>query len=535
MKLFQAWIPLISLSLYHPAQVSSAFTSPQIVLDDSETHGLPINASLVVSGCSSPSVPWTPCPSLPYYGPTIKCATIPVPLDYSAPSGPHVNIGLVCLPATNAPKRKGTIVYLPGGPGNTAAGIVIDAETGANHNQYFDHSKEFYDIVGIDPRGLGRSHPIKCQPADWNSDVTYFPANVGEFNKLVGHYAAVGPKCAAETGPADLISTTNTLTIVHDIEHVRTLLNEPQLTLYGDSYGTFTALTYLEEHAATTRALILDAVVDHTVDTAVRLPRAAAAVEAAFGAWVSWCATSPDCAWRSPEKDIVARFEKLIAVANTSPFLPAPDCLVSLACKSPVSGYDLLLSLQGTLSARAGSDAWKALAARLNAAEHARVADAALALPWAVDDEDSAFTTQTMLCHDFDHGGAGTMFAAVAALIAQAAAAAPHTRGAGIESVVQTACVGWPFGTTFPPRLLRAPPRGHVPPVIFVNAQIDAGTPLAGAENVFRQFGGDANVVFLTRQGVGHGTYRDGSGVIHGLVENFLVKDVLPATGVYKS
>ncbi|KAK3376155.1 hypothetical protein B0T24DRAFT_591835 [Lasiosphaeria ovina] len=533
MKLFQAWISLLPILLGH-ALVSSAFTSPQIVLDGSETDGLPINASLVVSGCSSTGIAWKPCPAGPY-GPTIKCATISVPVDYSAPSGPQVKIGLVCLPAKNAPKRKGTIVYLPGGPGKTAAGIVIDVETGAYHNQYFDHSKEFYDIVGIDPRGIGLSQPIMCKPADWNSDVTYFPANVGEFDKLVKHYAAVGPKCAAETKPAGLIGTTNTLTIVQDIEHVRTLLNEPQLTLYGDSYGTFTALTYLEEHAATTRALILDAVVDHTVDAAVRLLRAAAGVEAAFAAWVSWCATSLDCVWHGAEKDILARFDKLIAAANTPPFLPAPGCLGSHACKSPVSGYDLLLALEGTLGERAGSNAWKELAKRLDAAEHTHEADAEFALPWAVDDEDTAFTTQTMLCHDFDYGGAGTTYAAVAALMAQAAAAAPHTRGASVMWVLQTACIGWPFGTTFPPRPLRAPARGHVPHVIFVNAQIDASTPLAGAVNVFQQFGGDPKVVFLTREGVGHGTYRDGSGVIHGLVENFLINDVLPVTGIYKS
>ena len=71
------------------------------------------------------SVTWAPCPqqnaSLP-----IQCGTLTVPLDYSDPtSNRTLDFQLLKVSAVNQP-RKGSILFNPGGPGDTGRALVHD-------------------------------------------------------------------------------------------------------------------------------------------------------------------------------------------------------------------------------------------------------------------------------------------------------------------------------------------------------------------------------------------------------------------------
>ncbi len=89
---------------------------------------------------------WKPC------GHGFSCSTMLVPLDYANPDGTAITLAVAKRPATSD-KKLGSLIINPGGPGGSGVGYV----------GYFNAAGlERYDIVGWDPRGVGRSTPVTC-------------------------------------------------------------------------------------------------------------------------------------------------------------------------------------------------------------------------------------------------------------------------------------------------------------------------------------------------------------------------------------
>jgi pimeloyl-ACP methyl ester carboxylesterase len=105
------------------------------------------------------SLEWAPCGDVP----NTECASLQVPIDYAKPDGATITIRLARAPAIDPTKRKGVLMLLPGGPG---AGIM---ETIAGEIREDQHVPEFqqqhFDVVTFDPRGVGNSNPVRCDPA----------------------------------------------------------------------------------------------------------------------------------------------------------------------------------------------------------------------------------------------------------------------------------------------------------------------------------------------------------------------------------
>ncbi len=82
------------------------------------------------------------------------CATLEVPLDYADPHGETIELSVLRVPATGKQDRRvGSLVVNPGGPGGSGVDYASNAAT------YFGRELlQAFDIVGFDPRGVGRSH-----------------------------------------------------------------------------------------------------------------------------------------------------------------------------------------------------------------------------------------------------------------------------------------------------------------------------------------------------------------------------------------
>ena len=108
---------------------------------------------------------------------------------------------MVKLPAisSNSTKKIGSLFINPGGPGGSAAEIVPLFGPGAPG---FDETlRASFDIIGLDPRGVGLSHQVKCDNTIYGERVSMFPKNEEEYEKLVDKNRRLGESCRKLTGP----------------------------------------------------------------------------------------------------------------------------------------------------------------------------------------------------------------------------------------------------------------------------------------------------------------------------------------------
>src|SRR6266511_2638678 len=85
---------------------------------------------------------------------TLQCATLRVPLDYRRPAGRAISVAVSRLRSTNPDGRRGVLLLNPGGPGGSGLEYPLELAQSAPQRLL-----DRYDLVGFDPRGVGRSTP----------------------------------------------------------------------------------------------------------------------------------------------------------------------------------------------------------------------------------------------------------------------------------------------------------------------------------------------------------------------------------------
>ena len=193
---------------------------------------------------------WSSCASHPGF----KCATLTVPLDWDNTTGTTVDLALARQPASG--KRKGYLLINPGGPGASGLDFTFG-------NPLSDAIAATYDIVGWDPRGVGKSTHLKC-----GSKVEPFlrqdpdPDTTAEQTALDDAAKAVANECASSD--LALLSHLGTDDVARDLEAIRMALDDQQLNFVGFSYGTYIGLRYAALFPTHIRSMVLDGVLDST-------------------------------------------------------------------------------------------------------------------------------------------------------------------------------------------------------------------------------------------------------------------------------
>ena len=201
-----------------------------------------------------------------------------VSLDYTQPNGERITIGMNRLPALDPEQRIGSLVFNPGGPGGAATEIVALEALGAS--LFTPAVRARFDIVGMDPRGVGASTPVRCDPGIWNQVVSWFPRDETSFTQLREHYRAFGESCLRLTGP--LLAHLDTTNVARDLESVRAALGEGKLNFLGLSYGSQLGAAYAELYPENIRVMALDGALDHAQPASAMLADEAGAYEDAF-------------------------------------------------------------------------------------------------------------------------------------------------------------------------------------------------------------------------------------------------------------
>jgi pimeloyl-ACP methyl ester carboxylesterase len=428
----------------------------------------------------------------------LECTTLSVPLDYADPDGPQISLGIGHLPARDQAHRIGNLFVNPGGPGASAVELLTAAAFGVP--LFSADVRDRFDVIGIDPRGVGLSTPVQCEPEIYNQTVSLFPHNQAEYDALVAHNTALGESCLELTGP--LLGHIDTVSAARDMEAVRVALGGEPLTFLGLSYGSMLGAQYAALFPTSIRAMALDGALDHDVSEITMLADEVSTYEVSFDRFIAWCAEETKCLLHG--QDVGRMFDDLVARADQTP-LPAPACAngsASKPCRPTVNGEDLRFSVQDFLILKPPrpdlqSEGWNDLAKGL---QKAAAGDAGLLSPAiATSSTDLLYPGLAIACLDFPAGSKS--YDDVAAREELGKVLAPHMRGASQTWTIITGCLGWPAPLVNPPHLAGV---HGAPPILIVNSTHDPSTSYRWAVGLFTQID---NSVLVTRVGDGHTSY----------------------------
>jgi pimeloyl-ACP methyl ester carboxylesterase len=283
---------------------------------------------------------------------TYECTTVGVPLDYSQPNGAAVQLALVRLPATGPAPKLGSLFLNPGGPGGSGVDFALfygpfaDTVWGATIRQRFD-------IVGFDPRGVGRSTAIKCFGNEKQAFQAFAPLPFPTSPDQIGLFEAADGLLADQCGQrgnkiADHMSTGN---VARDLDRLRVAVGDQQLTYVGLSYGSYLGVTYANMFPDRVRSLVVDGVLDPLAwsNTEAQVPfstrlRSDQGAQQTLYRFFQLCdAAGPGCAFAPHSAD---RYAALAQRLRTGPPVPLQD---------PDTGQTFSLGYQDLIGITLGS------------------------------------------------------------------------------------------------------------------------------------------------------------------------------------
>lgn len=174
-----------------------------------------------------------------------RCGTYEVWENREAKTGRRIALKVVVVPATGSPREPDALTYLGGGPGEAATPLA------ASLAQVFGSIRQRRDILLVDQRGTGSSHPLECDLYPGNDPQTA----LGPFFPLDRVRA-----CRAGLGKIADLRMYTTAASADDLDEVRAALGYDRLDVFGGSYGTRAALVYIRRHPQQARVAALQGV-----------------------------------------------------------------------------------------------------------------------------------------------------------------------------------------------------------------------------------------------------------------------------------
>jgi pimeloyl-ACP methyl ester carboxylesterase len=249
-----------------------------------------------------------PCPATPQPIAALRkarCGRLTVPEDRRHPNGRTIGLSVAIIPSASAKKKSDPIVWLAGGPGDDA---IIEIPLALSGRLNADR-----DVIFMSQRGTYTADPkLTCDSVDrWPAQTLNMPYDAAATGDA---YAAATQECRRELeGRADL-GAYNTLESSDDLEDLRLALHVPKWNVYGISYGTDLALTYMRMHPGGIRAAGIDGVFPPPLGGGVASwASASEGINAVFNA----CEAQSAC--RRRYGDIAATWQQLVKKYEASP------------------------------------------------------------------------------------------------------------------------------------------------------------------------------------------------------------------------
>ncbi|KAK4247476.1 Tripeptidyl aminopeptidase [Corynascus novoguineensis] len=526
----------------------------------------------------------TPSPDLQYqdcYG-GYKCARLEVPLDWSQPnSTARAAIAILTIPVSvpeNDPSFGGTLLFNPGGPGNSA--IEFSLALGEQIRAVVDGEKHF-EILAFDPRGVGMSTPsADCyhntfnRVADTlqNMDAAMPPVAASDLGLQLRYSAAEAlSKLCAQTapGPDSIFAHMSTASVARDMLEIVERVDElrqttqkransdkadrtdPLLQFYGISYGTMLGNTFASMFPDRIGRMVLDGIVDADDYLSGKVLTTIADAEKTIDQFYKTCYDAGDsCPLRQKgdkgPSDLRKRVDALLRSLEEEPVATVQDGryrlvtsfqlrdTIRLCLYDPLSQYEYLAATLASSVAGDYSLLLQGPTVNPFLKEQACMApdsgDPPAAYSWAYEAAVGVF------CGD-SYASAGKRNVSWAREAVRQQAKVSFTTGE-VWSRLMLSCAGWefdpkyafhgPFGSPAPPRSKSDGTIGQAPLLILSN-RYDHATPLRNAYALSKQHGGSSVVV---QEAVGHTTLLSAqSACMARLIQDYYATGKVPRNG----
>ncbi|MBY8341309.1 alpha/beta hydrolase [Streptomyces spinosirectus] len=511
----------------NPSRPRAAAVTAAVVLLSSVLAGCSDDSGSNNSGnLSTQKLDWKDCPApsaaeggggapspLPKHG-TWQCATMKAPLDWNKPKGDTIGIALIRA-RTSGPqnKRIGSLVFNFGGPGGS--GVTTLPSFGEDYATL----RTRYDLVSFDPRGVGRSAPVKCESdqeldAYFQQDAT--PDNAREQTEYLDNTKDFNAAC--EKNSKKVLPHVRTTDAARDMDLMRQVLGDHKLYYFGISYGTELGGVYAHLFPKKVGRAVFDAVVDPTQNSEQSSLGQAEGFQLALDNFAEDCTSkTTDCPIGDTAQDVKTRIATLLKNLDSEPITGIfPRRLTQTAATNGIAqalyskdfwqyltegleqAYQgdgrILLSLSDSLNGRSENGEYSNISAAniaINCAD-----DKPRYSPGFVQQKLPEFRSASPLFGDFLAWG-------------------------------MVSCTDWAVAGSGDHPDVSAPGSA---PILVVGNTGDPATPYEGAKKMVDALGPGVGVE-LTYKGQGHGSYDSKNKCVQGAVNGYLLDGRVPKAG----
>lgn len=196
-------------------------------------------------------ITWRRCGSM-------QCGTLDVPLDHADPRKGTITVAISRRPADDQKRKLGVLFVNPGGPGGSSVTAVPMFAQILGRDV-----RARFDLVGVDPRGVGGSDLAICEGVKGETMPTtdvMFPWRAQQAPQFLAANEFLRHLC--RTSKPRILPHMTTAEVARDMDLVRAALGQKKLNYYGVSYGSYLGATYANLYPRNVRTMVIDGVLD---------------------------------------------------------------------------------------------------------------------------------------------------------------------------------------------------------------------------------------------------------------------------------
>ena len=445
-----------------------------------------------------------------------QCATAIAPMDWANPSE-ETDITLALARHTATGTAQGSLFVNPGGPGASGYDLVHDDVDFA----VSDTLQQNFDVIGWDPRGVGRSTPVSCyDDAQLDQFVFGLPdAEIGTdqwIDEVTQSAVDFGQACLDNTG--EVLQYIDTQSTVHDLDMLRAVVGDEKLNYLGYSYGSDIGSYYIENFPDKVGRIVLDGATDSSISVFEVGLVQTRGFQRALENYLTACPDMfDDCPFQDGLDAALATIRELYDRFDASP-VAAPDGRLMDA-----GVLDIAMSM-----ALYSQDSWPYLNDLYSEAMQG-ITDTAFFLAdyYYSRDADGVYTDNSLeaflaiYCVDYPVETDPAVLAEQEVLLQEAS---PTTYRA-FPPTGDLTCINWPF-KYIGPEITKLTGAG-APPVLIVATTGDPATPYEWGVALSEQL---ESAQLITYNGEGHTAYNKSNSCVDDAVDNYFVSGTVPTT-----